>query len=709
MIAPGQDPGTPLLRRAPAERWAARVLPGGGALLAAAEGLHMAGVHATVPAGGVSALSAAVAWGMAGRGRAPESLPWWIAVEGAWFAAAEALGPLATWHHVPYLAAVQLAVTLAARRAAHRSDSVTAARDWREQRAGWLGRSHEWGLGGTHLIDFEYTRLGELYTVSTKGTGKLAPAYCTPAHEGRIAECEDLLPGRVQIWCRGLLAGRIKISVRRVDPWAEPLLHPLACDEHEVELPEERSILDPAIVGQDPETGAPLEVPLYDEVGGKNVSVTGIKGAGKGVLLDNLCEWVTGCYDAVPVRLNVSVKGYAEAESWGPACHLTAFGPEEANRAVAVLEVLGKVIEWRARNFKRGQYAPSAEHPAFVVFLDESDSAFAVPALRALLNMLATKGREYGIVYIHAGQRNTRDYNDPKAKSQDDVRCTGMVANANESRHAGSTAGPDMATYGEGCPGVWKVEVLGRGVSCGRTWVFHPTPAGHGAEVERIAQERAYSQPELTEDCREYLGKPYAALLADEVFARWAREQDPDAHEPEDDGGGDKPGTEAPEATPPGPQQEPDAGTETAAPAGRTAVAERDPFDKWLEMDVADNPDTDARSAAIRARLTAAGQEIGELAARPRPEGVSGEVRDAYVDERWRQVIPAGARPRLLEMLEGTGTTSGEVAEEFGINKSRAKTWLVALRREGIAYVDGERRGARTRLLAPPPAGGDAP
>jgi hypothetical protein len=406
----------------------------------------------------------------------------------------------------------------------------------------------------------------------------------------------------------------------------------------------------------------------------------------------------------------VSVKGYAEAESWGPACHLTAFGPEQAGRAVAVLEALGKLIEWRARNFKRGQYAPSAEHPALVVFLDESDSAFAIPALRPLLNMLATKGREYGIAYIHAGQRNTRDYNDPKAKSQDDVRCTGMVANANESRHAGSTAGPDMATYGEGCPGVWKVEVLGRGVSMGRTWVFHPAPAGHGAEVERIAQERAYSQPELPDACREYLGQPYAALLADDVFARWAREQDPDAYEPEHDDG-DEPGAEAPEASPPAPRQEPDAGAETAAPApaGRTAVAEQDPLEKWLEMDVADNPDTDARSAAIREKLAVAGRMIEETAARPRPADVDPEARAAYLAERWRRVIPEDARPRLLEMLEGDGTTSGAVAEEFGIARSKAKVWLVALREGGVAYVDGERRGARTRRLAPPPAGGDAP
>jgi hypothetical protein len=694
----------PDLGKAPAERAASAVLPAAALVWTAAELMHVTGIPGTRDTVIAAAGAWLVTWGAAGRGKLPAGLPAWTAVTGAWVTAAGMCGPLLWWPAVP----LTLAWAVIAARAAwvaRRHKAVTSARDWREQRADWLGRSHEWGLGGSHLLDFQRTRLGELYTVDVKGTRKRRSQILASGIDEVIAQAEDLDESRVRLMKHGP-AGRIRISIRRVNPWADPVLHPLACDDHEIELPEYRSILDEAVIGQDPETGEPLTIPLCDANGAKRVSVTANSGGGKGVLEDNLFEHVTACDDAVAVHLNLSVKGHEDEESWGPACHLTAYGPHQKARAAAILKVIAAVIEWRTQNFKRGQYVPSPEHPAIIIFHDESDSGQA--DLREDINTVVTKGRSHGVGYGHFGQRNIRGYVDPTARSQDNVRCTGLVQNSNEARHAGSGTGPDMSTYGEGKPGVWKVELLGGGMQLGRTWIFHRTPAGHGAFVERLAQERAFAQPELSGACREYLGEAYEALLKNEVFARWARGLDAGeaAEEPEDD-------ARAPEvpAPPAGPQDiAPGTAPAVAAAGGKTAVADRDPLEEQWEMEVDDS--TRARLAALHEKLGGVRQQLAETAALPKPPEVSKEALAAHTAERWRLVgeeaqIPEQHRARLTGML-AAGTTIGAVAAEFGITKPVARGWLQKYRNADAAYVDGTRRGARWRL-GTPPADGPAP
>lgn len=698
----GQDFEGPQLRKAPAERAAAAVLPASGAVWTAAWAMHQAGL---VPAHDVfwgTVVMAAVSWGAAARNETvPPSLPWWLALAGGWVTAADLLGPLAWWP-APLLTAAWIVYAIAAVRFAHRHEAVVSAREWRDAKGDWLGRSHEWGLGGSHLLAFERTRLGELYTVDVKGTGKRRSQILASGIGEVIAQAEDLDESRVRLMKHGP-AGRIRISVRRVNPWADPILHPLACDDHEIELPGARSILDLAVVGQDPETGEPLTVPLCDENGAKRVSITANSRGGKGVLEDDLFEHVTACGDAVAVHLNLSVKGHEDEESWGPACWLTAYGPHQKSRAAAVLKVIAAVIEWRTQNFKRGQYVPSPEHPAIIIFHDESDSGQT--ALREDINTVVTKGGSHGAGYVHLGQRNTRDYADPKARSQDNVRCTGLVQNSNEARHAGSGAGPDMSTYGEGKPGVWKVELLGGGMSLGRSWIFHRTPAGHGAFVEQLAQERAFSQPELSGDCREYLGDAYEALLATEVFARWARGQDPAAGEPED---GDVPadGAAAAEA---GEARDPAAVPAAAVRPAKTALAERDPLEEAWEIEM-DPQSEAARRAAIRGKLAGVRQVLEETAARPAPPQVDPAALAAHTAARWRQIAEEPPRELLGPLLEmlAAGTTISAAEKRFGVGKWQARKWLEWLRLTGAAYVDGE-RSARRWKLAPPLAEGDAP
>jgi len=688
MISGGEeDTGLARLARTPAETAAAAVRPASAAVWTAAEIMHWAGVQGSADLGVATVVASSLAWGAASRGWVPPALPAWVALAGGWTAAAWYLGPLA-WLPAPMLTAAWIVITWAAHRAVHRHPAVTGARQWREARARWLAVRNNWGLGGSHLLDYAETRIGELYTVSVRRASRYIG---NRSAEEDIAEAEGLPLDRVQILPHEL-AGRVIISVRRKDPWAEPILHPLTGENPDVELPERRSVTDVFPVGQHPEAGGLLTVQLHDaETGGKNVDITGIKGAGKDVLLASVAEHVTACDDAVMVWVDVSIKGISQAGAWGPACHLTALGTDAKSRAVAVVQVLNQVIEWRARTYKQGTYTPSAADPALVLVVNESDTAAAVPGLKRELDDWATKAREFGGVYMHAGQRNTNDYHSAKQRSQDDVHCTGMLANANEARHAGGFP-PALRV------GVWSISVLGGGTATGRTWVFAATKAAHGAVVEQVAAERAFSQPGLPAECEEYLGDRYAALLASEVFPRWAQGRDPGGYAPSDDDG---------DGSPPAAWHD-DAAPAPALPAAATttAMADHDLKEMW-ETPMDEN--AAARNAAIHRKLAEAGRSLAETAAMPRPERVDPETRAAYVAERWRQVIPADIQPRLLAMTEGDGTTSGAVAEEFGVSRSKAKVWLLALREGNVAYVDGERRGARTRRLAPPPAGGDAP
>lgn len=673
-------PQVPQFGKTPAERAARAVLPSSGLVWTAAEIMHWTGMPGTLDTSLATAAAAVIAWGAAGRWAGiPRRLPWWIAVGGAWLTVAVAEGPLHGWPYAP-LTWTWAVASLVAWRMARRHPAVVEAQQWRYQRADWLlGKSHRWGLRGSHLLEFEETRLGERYVVSTKGTGKRASAIESGHTAELIAEDEDLPVSRVRVR-RHRLAGRAEISIRRTDPWAKPILHPLLDDNPEVDLPGAYSIRDAAPVGQDPETGRVLLVTLWDEIGAKKIVIVAQQGSGKTVVLDDLSERITAASDAIQVRVNLSVKGHAEAERWGPACHLTAFGPHQKSRAVRVLRVVNGIIEWRAQRYKTGQWTPSPGDPLVEVILDEADSAMAVPQVRREVDDIATKGREYGVGLIRAGQRGTTDYGSAKTRAQDDVFVIGKVNRQGEVYHAAGSMGfslPDMAAYGEGHSGVWAVAELGGGHHSGRAWLFTP------ADAARIAAERAFSQPELHPACREFLGEPYEELLSTDVFAEWARDH---ATTPP------KAAAQPQDSTPVSPATSP-------APIVTLNASDIEHLDFPMDMD----DDTRAKLAAIDEKLGNARRIVAETAAMPKPPEVSREALDALTAERWRQVgeqaqIPEEALPVLLRLLR-EGTTISSVAEALGVSKWDARTFLEKLRNEGIARVDGKGRGARFRLV----------
>jgi hypothetical protein len=682
----GHDPAD--LRLTAAERAARAVLPASGAVWLAAEILHWAGHHPSgLWMGGATAFAAALSFGASARWGVPRQLPAWIVIAGGWFSAAVAAGPLSGMPHPP-LTIAAAGIALYARWKANGHDAVTCAREWRAQRAGWLGKSREWGFGGTHLLDFEETRLGERYTIDTRGTGKRASAFAgNRAHEEYIAEQEGLPADRVRL-SRTRPAGRLTVSIRRVDPWGAPALHPALAGDPDGILAGPRSIRQPVVIGEDPETGDPLGVPLWDEErGAKNVNVVGMKGAGKTILLNNLSEGITRAPDAIMVRVNPSIKGGAEVRRWGVACHLTALGPKQGSRAVQVLRAVNAIIEYRAQQDSDTDiFVPSPRDPLIVVIIDESDAVASIAAARAELDKIATKGREYGVALVRAGQRGTTDYGSATTRSQDEVICLGGVNRPGEAYHAAGAMGlsiPDMTTYGDGKPGVWLV-IQGGSYRAGRTFLLKQPP-----DIYRIACERAFAQPELPAACRAYLDErlkgQYDLLLAGDVFAQWAREQQ---------------GVTAPPASAPQPAEAAEgAGSASSPVATLTDISNLD----W-EPDMDD--ETRSRLADLDAKLGGVRDIIAGTAALPKPPEVSREALAAHTAERWRRVgeeakLSEKDRNVLIEMLKGDGTTAPVVAERLGVTPFIARGYLQKLADEGLVRLDGKGRGSRWRATEP--------
>lgn len=684
-----QGHGPADLRPTAAERAAAAVLPAAGMVWTAAEILHMAGHHPSgLWMGGATAFAAAISWGASSRWGLPRRLPAWIAIAGGWFSAAVAAGPLSGLPHPPLTIAAAV-IALIARHQAHHHDTVAGDRQWRETRADWLGRSHDWGFGGTHLLDFEETRLGERYTIDTRGTGKRASAFHgNRSHEEYIAEREGLATSRVQIR-KTTPAGRLTVSIRRADPWGNPAPHPALDGDPGGVLGGARSIRRPVIIGEDPETGEPLELPLWDEDrGAKNVNIVSMAGGGKTVLLNCLSERVTAAPDAIMVRVNPSIKGSAEVKRWGVACHLTALGTKQGSRAVQVLRAVNAIIEYRAQqDSDTDVFAPTAADPLIVVIIDESDAVSSIAAARAEVDKIATKGREYGVSLVRGGQRGTAAYGSATQRSQDSVVCLGGVNRPGEAYHAAGAMGlsiPDMTTYGDGKPGVWLV-IQGAAWRAGRTFPLKQPP-----DIYRIACERAFAQPELPAGCREFLDErlkgQYEFLLSTDVFNRWAN-------------GDPQQGVTAPPAAAPHPAEPAPGASPASSPVGVVADADIISDLDW-EPDMDD--DMRRRLAEIEARNAATRGFIAETTALPKPPEVSPEALAASTAERWRQVgeqanLSENDRNVLIGMLQGDGTTAPAVAAKLSVTPFVARGYLQKLANEGLVRLEGKGRGSRWR------------
>jgi hypothetical protein len=686
----------PALRRKGAERAARAVLPACAVTWTAAEIMHVTGVPWLDISLG-SATVAALAYGRGARGGAR-----WLLAAGAWSAVAAKLGPL-SGPYLPLTGAWAL-LSFCGHWWARRHPAVVAARDKRQASADWLAKRKRWGLDKTHLLDWEPTRLGERYVIDTRGSGRRASQVAGGDAAERIAEDELLPPSRVRIR-RHRLAGRVEISVRRIDPWAHPIPHPVLAEDPEIDLSGPYSIRKPAVVGQDPETGDPLGLVLCGPGGGRNVSVVATIEAGKTVLLSCMSERVTKAPDALLFRINLSIKGDSERLMWAPACHLTALGPREKNRALKVLRVLAGIVEWRSRQPRTtADWMPSSEDPHLVLMIDEIDALTEIPACRQVLEHLASKGREFGVSIVRAGQRGTAEWTGGgNVRAVDGVFCLGKVNRSMEAMHAAGDLGlrlPDMSEYGDGHAGVWVIAEVGGGWQAGRSFRL-----SEPADVAKIVAERAARQPDLKPELKAFLGDSYEDLLRTDVYARWAR----DRRGPAAVVAHPRPDMPAPEFS----------GT---APASVAVLAGLDTLDRELDRKAEDYLSTLDAGDPLRARWIEQGKRndaarrmIAETAAMPEPD-VTPEQRAAYTAARWdaeaeQTVIPDDMRARLLALVAGEGISARQAVNELGVPEaSRAKVtwWLNRLRWEGLVTLEGKGRGARWKLT-PPPEDGDAP
>jgi hypothetical protein len=477
-----------------------------------------------------------------------------------------------------------------------------------------------------------------------------------------------------------------------VNPWAHPITHPVLAEAPELDLSGPCTVRKPLVIGQDPETGRPLTLTVWDEDGGKRIMVTAITRGGKTVKLNCVRERVTAAPDGLLIDINLSKA--MEDKEWAPACHLTAITKAQANRALRILRLICAIIEWRSQQPRDDAvFQPSAADPLLVLLIDEIDALAAIPAARPMLKYIYSKGGSEGVAAISAGQRGLAEWvGGGDVRSQADVFAIAQVSRRGEMMHAAGDIGlamPDMASYGEGHKGVWVIAELGGDQQIGRTFNLKEP-----ADIRRLAAGRAWSQPDLPPALRAFLGDSYENLLSTDVFARWAREQR-----------GPRTVTAHPRPDPPPPMEG----------AQRSPVAVLSDEDRLAAYD---DEAEDALDPDLRAQWRRTGQKITDArqaladAGEAVPDDVPKEALEAAADKAWLDLgqateIPDSSRSVLFGLLRD-GTTSSKAAEALGVSKWTARTYLERLRTEGLARLEGDRRTARWILASPEDtAGGD--
>jgi hypothetical protein len=502
----------------------------------AAEIMHQAGVPGLYP--GAATVAAGLAYG-AGEHRARDSehkrlrgveVAAVTGAVGAWVTAATIWGPLAGPSHllsIAYLAAAGggywwLRRHEAVQDARTRRDDAAA---WRERKATWHRLAPHLGLHGSHLLDYAGTLLGDTMLIDTRGTGKRASQISARDVAERLGEIEMIPAGRIDV-TTDPIPGRLRISVRRQDPWARPLTHPAADpgSPYARRVEEVATCRKPLVIGADPETAQPLRLTLWDpSEGGKVILVAAKKGSGKTVLLSCITKRITACADAQLIQVNLGK--HREDRRWAPLAAANALGREQAGRARRILAWVLNVIEERSKAGDDAGITPTEATPLLVVKIDEIDMVAADPVCRDLLSKIASKCRSEAVALVVAGQRATAQWvGGADLRANLDIAVLGRFARSGEARKAtGEEIDlPSMGEYGEGHPGVFLVYELGGGWERGR--VFNLSDP---ASIDRIVARRAASRGP-------YVPEPALAPLAD----LWAKITGaaPDGDEDQDDG-----------------------------------------------------------------------------------------------------------------------------------------------------------------------------
>ena len=364
-----------------------------------------------------------------------------------------------------------------------RHEAVRAARQRRDDAAAWTARKAEWhrvahliGLGDFHLQTVTPTLLGEDLLLTSAPGSDLASrvARNADAIAEKYAHLEGLPYGRVDISTTDY-PGQLIIGIRRQDPSVKgTVYHPLTTPWPSAEpspyaswFPAAATIRDPIPVGIIPETGEPMTLTLFDEIGAKAIGVHGATGSGKSTLLNDVRERVTAMRDAALVQLNGAHMG--DELTWEPLAAATACGPAASDEDVrvkilAVLEWAQQLVTERSATLAQtghSVFQPTPGDPAYVLMVDEVDEVVAsVPGSGPILEFLASKQRKSAVCLILATQRATQ-----KQTGGGMVRANlsqvviGNTNRATESRHAtGAEAEiPDISEYSRGRKGYFQI------------------------------------------------------------------------------------------------------------------------------------------------------------------------------------------------------------------------------------------------------------
>jgi DNA-binding transcriptional ArsR family regulator len=434
---------------------------------------------------------------------------------GGWIAAAVTWGPLGWPAHL--LTWIYLAGATGGYWWLRRHQAVQAARQRREDAAAWAARKAEWhrvahliGLGDFHLQTAAKTLLGEELLLTSAPGSDLASriARNSDAIAEKYAHLKGLPYGRVDISTTDY-PGQLIIGIRHEDPSVKgTVYHPLTTPWPSAEpspyagwFPASATIRDPVPVGIIPETGDPMTLTLFDEIGAKAIGVHGATGSGKSTLLNDVRERVTAMTDAALVQLNGAHMG--DELTWEPLAAATACGPaagdeEVRDKILAVLEWAQHLVTERSATLAEtghSVFQPTPDDPAIVLMVDEVDEVVAsVPGSGAILEFLASKQRKSAVCLILATQRATQ-----KQTGGGMVRANlsqvviGNTNRATESRHAtGAEAEiPDISEYSRGRKGYFQIwdpqakEITARG----RTFLLG-VPPDELAYCKRIVDAR---------------------------------------------------------------------------------------------------------------------------------------------------------------------------------------------------------------------------
>jgi hypothetical protein len=588
---------------------------------------------------------------------------------GGWLTAATQWGVTAGTDGFPGLMAALGAATAGLTYWAYRRDPAIAEAIAREQaKADWHLRAPSYGLKGSHLLEWRETRLGEQFELDTRGTGRRASQLASEGIEEKIAEEELLATSRVKVRPGGI-AGRLLVSIRYKDPWAEDLPHPTLDTTPEIVLPPVADAREPVIIGMDPETGRPLALLLWDEEGAKRIVIVALPGSGKSVTLNNVYERLTAADNAWPIGINVSKA--KELRRWRHALGASACGPHERVKALHLLEMAGHVIDYRGslEDTDDATVEPTAATKLVPVIVDEMDELLAHQdqlgmSTRKAWSYVMSKGRSEGVPAVLVGTRGTASYmGGGNSRNMVDQVVLGKVARRSEMEHAAGEFGltlPNMAEYGEGKAGVLLVADIGGHWATGRGWRLDKL-----TDIDRITPGRSAGslEPGLMAYLYEQMGEDLvAALLSHEPFEKPARQ--------------------------------------------RRAPAQPSP----VRTVMPDAEESTQRAAASRERAKAILAETPVIDSTLTP----GQRRYIATERRKQAAAQTEMDPEIRTLIlkmaaepDGTSTRQieealeRELGQERGLSRNGAWRYLDKLRFEEVVALRGKGRGARWHLRAP--------